>query len=193
MITSAAQNRQQGRRLQAASCHHCHGPSSSPAVGVEWTLSEGFCGEDLGSPTLILEAGLCSWDCRNHMSGFAAKCRPWTGQMALPSPAMGPPCTRVFICHDGRPCPCDYVETRGHNVSEALFLALGSWCSVVFLVLLCHLPASPGTAFPNKPLGQNIHQLRYLMERMEPGSRNAHMWRHLLPCAFPFCIFKKGE
>lgn len=92
MITSAAQNRQQGRRLQAASCHHCHGPSSSPAVGVEWTLSGGFCGEDLGGPTLILEAGLCSWDCRNHMSGFAAKCRPWTGQMALPSPATGPPC-----------------------------------------------------------------------------------------------------
>ena len=69
---------------------------------------------------------------------------------------------------------------------EVRFLVLGSWCTVVFLVLLCHPPASPGTAFPNKPLGQNIHQLRCLMERMGPGSGTTRMWRHLLPCAFPF-------
>lgn len=133
MITSAAQSRQ-GRRLQAASCHHCHTVVTSvitalpalPAAGAEGTLSEEFRGEDLGSPTLILEAGPCSWDCRNHMSGFPAKCQPWTGQMALPSPAVGPPCTHVFLCHDERPCPYDYVETRGHSVCEALSLVLGS-------------------------------------------------------------------
>lgn len=172
MITSAAQSRQ-GRRLHSKLsslshsgdiCHHS--PSSTAHSGSGGTLLKNSWRRSRQSYSDI-EAGPCLWTAGTTCP-VSAKCRPWTGQMALPSPAMGSaPCNHVFICHDERPCPYDYMETRGHSVCEALPSA---WLLMHQLLFFCHLPASQAQPFLTSHVAKIFISSGVLMERMGPGS-----------------------